>query len=706
MSASKPTHLQFDGPRGDQFAAISADGRLRVYRQLQGLTSDLLTFTDASRLADPVTCIALGTTTTTTAAAAGSSDETGKKNKKRRVESATAAAAAAPAALLAYGTASGSVVIFSIQEGAILHTLAGAAAGSASSAGSAALTPHADRVNCLAWREDGETLFSGSADKTIIEWNARTGQMVSKWKADKLAVNALAYSAESGTLLSAGRSIKLWDLATKKEVKSFTGHEHNVTALAFLPTTATGTPPLFVSVAAGERMINVWDPSSQSAAGVSVALASLTAKKAVPLNASCSRIQDNFYIAAPCDDGVARVWSFPVDKRPSKPTVISAVSTIQFKNSNVSLANQPVPIFAATFAESTDARVTVCRDTLIKPSFEAVAFLSEQNVAQENVLLSRDVTAGLLLDSNRDARASSGAVQQNVTVVSSAPTADKSAKNAKAKSSGADDEVTLEQQLDTLQLNSGLQQQLQQQQSGGLSGRAPPKAHSLVQMLVQALHSGDNQLLEDCLSVSNEAVIRNTMKKLPASYVIPFLTLIVEKFQAKPSRGLTLLIWIRGLLLVHTAYLMTVPNLVEALSGLYQLVDARLSVFKKLLKLSGRLDLIISQIASRAQVEVGDNDIDEELTRPRTVYQEDSEEEGELAGDGAMDFDDLHDSDEDDDDDLLDEQRSGRRAAEDVEADDDDDDDMDEDDDDDDDDDDEEEEDEEDDGDDASDDDE
>ncbi len=53
----------------------------------------------------------------------------------------------------------------------------------------------------------------------------------------------------------------------------------------------------------------------------------------------------------------------------------------------------------------------------------------------------------------------------------------------------------------------------------------------------QALHSDDAQLLEECISNTSDAVIRSTVTRLPAVYVVPFLTKIIIKFQAKPSRG-------------------------------------------------------------------------------------------------------------------------------------------------------------------------
>lgn len=41
----------------------------------------------------------------------------------------------------------------------------------------------------------------------------------SKWKADRHGVNSICVSPLGNCLLSAGRSIKLWDLETKKMLK-------------------------------------------------------------------------------------------------------------------------------------------------------------------------------------------------------------------------------------------------------------------------------------------------------------------------------------------------------------------------------------------------------------------------------------------------------------------------------------------------------
>ncbi|KAG0044400.1 Small subunit (SSU) processome component [Linnemannia elongata] len=169
-------------------------------------------------------------------------------------------------------------------------------------------------------------------------------------------------------------------------------------------------------------------------------------------------------------------------------------------------------------------------------------------------------------------------------------------------------------------------------------------------MLIQALHSNDLQLLEACLTYNNVDVIRNTVRRLPTAYVIPFLTQVIHKFQQKPSRGEALLEWIKAVLLIHTAYLMTVPDLVKKLSNFYQTLDSRVSVYSKLINLHGRLDLVMSQ------VEMQHKDTEDISNVAQTVYREDEdddedEDDMDLEDDGEdeelADEDDESDSDDD-----------------------------------------------------------
>ena len=108
----------------------------------------------------------------------------------------------------------------------------------------------------------------------------------------------------------------------------------------------------------------------------------------------------------------------------------------------------------------------------------------------------------------------------------------------------------------------------------------------------------------------------------------------------------------------HAAYLMACPQLLPMLTPLYQLIDERLSVFKPLLKLVGRMQMLQSQMA--AQVAYGRMDSNES-SGPVLTYDEEEEEEAlqddeqgeEEEEDDDDEFDDDDDLDDDDDDDSI-----------------------------------------------------
>jgi hypothetical protein len=51
---------------------------------------------------------------------------------------------------------------------------------------------------------------------------------------------------------------------------------------------------------------------------------------------------------------------------------------------------------------------------------------------------------------------------------------------------------------------------------------------------------------------------------------------------------------------------MRVPEVIASLTSLYSVIDTRLGVFKKLVTLSGRLDLILSLKAAKGKISPGD----------------------------------------------------------------------------------------------------
>jgi len=69
---------------------------------------------------------------------------------------------------------------------------------------------------------------------------------------------------------------------------------------------------------------------------------------------------------------------------------------------------------------------------------------------------------------------------------------------------------------------------------------------------------------------------------------------------ASSQRGTGLLAWVKAVLAVHSGHLMTMPDLVARLSGLHATLTTRLTLQDSLLSLSGRLDMVLSQIEMRS----------------------------------------------------------------------------------------------------------
>lgn len=194
--------------------------------------------------------------------------------------------------------------------------------------------------------------------------------------------------------------------------------------------------------------------------------------------------------------------------------------------------------------------------------------------------------------------------------------------------------------------------------------KGAPITGSLSTILSQGLHSNDSRLIEYVLSESaksvNVNVIKNTVARLPQHLVVSAAQMIVDKMSHSPSSSSICIKWLQAILLQHHSLLLSSSSTATA-SLLYQLssvIDVRLSVFKKLMTLSGRLELLMATLNRRSVVK------GEESNGPLAVFNErDGDEQTQNGGDDeeingddeieVEDEDDDEDDDGDDDDDGL-----------------------------------------------------
>ncbi|MBW4512813.1 MAG: WD40 repeat domain-containing protein [Scytonematopsis contorta HA4267-MV1] len=140
------------------------------------------------------------------------------------------------------------------------------------------LTGHSGIVTSIAISNDGETLVSGCADKTIKVWNLQTGILIRTLSGEVGEVSSVAVSP-NGDLLAVGSSahpksnVKVWNLATGKLLHTLLGHQKPVNCIAISPDgliLASGSNKIKIwNLEKGDRICTLWHSSPVHDAAIS-----------------------------------------------------------------------------------------------------------------------------------------------------------------------------------------------------------------------------------------------------------------------------------------------------------------------------------------------------------------------------------------------------------------------------------------------------
>ena len=114
---------------------------------------------------------------------------------------------------------------------------------------------HSSYVFAVAFSPDGRYAMSGSGDNTLKLWDVSTGREVRTFRGHSNYVNSLAFSPDGRYALSGSgdQTIKLWEVATGREIRTFSGHSDYVRSVAFSP---DGSNALSVS---RDNTLKLWD---------------------------------------------------------------------------------------------------------------------------------------------------------------------------------------------------------------------------------------------------------------------------------------------------------------------------------------------------------------------------------------------------------------------------------------------------------------
>ncbi len=141
-------------------------------------------------------------------------------------QSASTVAFSSDGTRIASGSEDKTVKLWEAGSGRLIRTLSG----------------HEAQVTTVAFDPNGQSVFSGSRDKTIRHWHAATGQLIRTFSGHTEEVLALAVSPDGRTLVSGGgsagisakdTSLKVWDIGSGRLLNTLKGHTDAINAVAF-----------------------------------------------------------------------------------------------------------------------------------------------------------------------------------------------------------------------------------------------------------------------------------------------------------------------------------------------------------------------------------------------------------------------------------------------------------------------------------------
>ncbi|GAA6078532.1 WD repeat-containing protein 43, partial [Tachysurus ichikawai] len=408
----------------------------------------------------------------------------------------------------------------------------------------------------------------------------------------------------------------------------FTGHPTTVTTLCFTTTRPPDSDGLyFLSGAAHDRLLSVWQVRADGKDKHSVVSFTLTDEpQHVDLQTSNSK-DEPVRLAVVSKDGQLHLFEHFLNGPCKKP--LSPVCSVQVSSGGSGEGDTPMPVSLLAAALCSDRQsVMLAYGSHLQPVIEKTSI----NTSERHVCLIRDVhtTLSISVDAAVTKVKTPIVNEQKSKVLipglpgHQAPIRATPSQSEKRKKGAVPTEMTIEERLDQIELSTS---------SGGKGANkgaaASLQTDSFAVLLVQGLESKDEKILNKIFQTKKEALIKNTVARLPPPAVLPLVEELSRRLQGHPFAAILIVQWLKAVLTQHTSYLSSIPDLVSQLGALYHMIESRVKLYQQLTRLHGKLYLLMTQVAtSNSSHKVADLNLKAKLVYEEESSDEDSGDEG------------------------------------------------------------------------------
>ncbi|XP_064114871.1 WD repeat-containing protein 43-like [Macrobrachium nipponense] len=493
--------------------------------------------------------------------------------------------------LLAMGTLAGTILLYSPEESEVKATF-----------------EHSSHqaVMDVAWFSS-DRLVSLGRDNTIIIWDIETGK---KDVFDKVCEGTAICLFGKKMVAIGNRKIQVvvrQDSGKVKVKNNFTGHLSPVTQLLKIRMKEKTGGQYFLSSSLDDRFIYAWSTSSSSDSP----LCSFMVNDTVTNMAVGELSNNTVALSATTQKGALVLFTHHLNGNKGGKAVKStgSLQICSMSDNKKSV----IPIVASHFCNDSESSIIIVYNRSSIFTFERVSL---EKIVGEQEFIRAEPSSGKGLSLLKTLTPT---VPDDATLIGPLQSAPVQKGKAKRKRGDEDNVASLpmEERLNVLALDTS-----------GTQGTSFSGTDDFAQLLLQGLHSKDQNILRNVFDRGDLKSINKTVRRLPVQAVVPLLEQLAVAIMGKGHKNANHVKWVRSVLYHHMSHLSTVPDRQELMQPFFNISAARMSTFSQVTQLHARLDLILTHVAARQQ-EVKQKDTEPEAL---LVYRDESSDEDDMLG--------------------------------------------------------------------------